>query len=209
MPVTRPFSSIRPSWLILSFTAGFLLAMGASELVLQWQDAELRVAAPRVHFLSGQPLERLHDGRTVPFDFQLLLFADRTRPLARSLERFDISYDLWEEKFSVSRLSVARRGGRKTVSHLTANAAEAWCLENLSIGTAGIAGDQPVWVRLEIRAGDGKETPPVFQGGDGGISLASLVEIFSRPSRKSQPSWMVESGPLRLADWKVLGTRGS
>ena len=66
---------------------------------------EIRVTAPSLHFLTGKSLSRLHDGAAVPFDFQLIITAgSKNNVVARSLERFTVSYDVWEEKFSVVRV---------------------------------------------------------------------------------------------------------
>lgn len=181
--------------------------MAAGELLVHWQDDQLRVSAPRVHFLSGIALERLHDGAAVPFDVQLsLTMESKTRVVSRSLERFIVSYDLWEEKFSVRK----PRPLLRSVSHLSASAAEAWCMENVSVSTNGIDPDQPLWVRLDVRTGDLKDPPPMFGApDDGGISLASLIEIFSRPARRLQPNWMVEAGPMHLSEIKRMNGRGT
>jgi hypothetical protein len=190
-------------WLIASFLAGFGCAMWAEELILHWKEDRLRLSAPKFHFLDGKPLDRLKNGSSVPFDFQLTLSAgSKNDVFQRAAERFVFSYDLWEEKFSVSKV----RAPRRNISHLTAAAAESWCLDNVQISTAGLAGDQPLWVRLEIRSDD-RDQPPVL--GDPGISLTSLIEIFSRPARGAQPHWILEAGPLRLDDIKRSSGRGT
>ena len=169
----------------------------------------LRVSAPQLHFLTGKPLERLHNGASMAFDFQLSALADRPstattpRILERAVERFLMSYDLWEEKFSISRSSRPAR----SVSHLSVVAAEAWCLENLSLPAAALAPDKPFWLRLELRVEDPKDRPGVVA--DPGIILTRLIELFSRPSRSQQASWLVEDGPFRLADLSKAKGRGS
>ncbi len=85
-------------------------------------------ARPTLHFLTGKSLSRLHDGAAVPFDFQLIIAAgSKNNVVARSLERFTVSYDVWEEKFSVVRVRDFRRSGMR----LSASSAEAWCLDNI------------------------------------------------------------------------------
>lgn len=153
---------------------------------------ELRVAAPRIHFLSGRPLDRLHDGVSVPFDFQLTLFSGtRDTPFRRTVERFVISYDLWEESFKVTRVRGARRMG------LSASGVEHWCLDNLAVSTAGVPPGSRMWVRLEIRAQDSPEA--VSAPSDPGISLTSLIELFSRPARNPQ-HWTLDSTAFHLED---------
>ena len=159
--------------------------------VLRAND-DLRVSAPRVHFLSGQPLTRLHDGVSVPFDFQLTLFSgNRDTPFRRTVERFVVSYDLWEETFKVARVRGARRTG------LSASGVENWCLQNLSVSAAGVPPSNKMWVRLEIRAQDSPEGAAGVN--DPGISLTSLIELFGRPPRNAQ-HWMLDSTAFRLDD---------
>jgi hypothetical protein len=159
--------------------------------VLRVND-DLRVAAPRIHFLSGQPLDRLHDGMSVPFDFQLTLFSGtRQTPVRRTVERFVVSYALWEENFKVVRVRGAGRTG------LSASGVERWCLENLTVPTAGIPPGNNLWVRLEVRAQDSPEE--VLGSDDPGISLTHLIDLFSRPARNPQ-HWTLDSTAFRLED---------
>jgi len=164
--------------------------------VVRMQD-DLKVAAPKLHFLSGKPLERLHNAMAVPFDFQLTLFnGSRDTPYRRSAERFVVSYDIWDEQFSVTRM----RSPRKTVMGLaSAASAETWCLDNLLISPAGVPGTNKLWLRLEIRAEDPRDVASVL-GGDQGISLSGLVELFSRPPGNAQERWAVDSDPFRLSE---------
>ena len=70
-------------------------------------------------------------------------------------------------------------------------------------------------MRLEIRAEDGKDGPLFGRGGsvsDSGISLTSLIEIFSQPARSSSRTgdptkWAVHAGraeaehSTRIVEW--------
>lgn len=183
------------------FLSGFVIAVWAEELIVNFHSERLHITAPQVHFLINKPLERLRNGATVTFDFQLSLLTDSNFRLRdRALERYAVSYDLWEEKFSVKQL----RTSLKTSSLLTAKAAEAWCVENISLAPGTIGPDEPVWLRLEVRGGDGKESPIFGRDNirDSGISLTSLIEIFSRPATSQQLRVIAQAGPLRLADLK-------
>jgi hypothetical protein len=156
---------------------------------------DIRVAAPSLHFLTGKSLARLHDGAAVPFDFQLIIASgSKDNVVARSLERFTVSYDVWEEKFSVVRVRDLHRSGMR----LSAASAESWCLDNIVIPAAGLPAGQQLWARLEIRSAEPKE--PLASAS--GINLATLIDIFSRPSRPQQDRWSVESAPFQLADLK-------
>ena len=167
----------------------------SSGLLPHRESGELHVTAPSLHFLTGKSLSRLHDGAAVPFDFQLIVTAgSKDNVVARSFERFTVSYDVWEEKFSVVRVRDFRRSGMR----LSAGSAESWCLDNIVILTAGLPPGQALSARLEIRSAESKE----LLGATSGINLATLIEIFSRPSRPQQDRWSVESAPFQLSELK-------
>ena len=156
---------------------------------------DIHVTAPALHFLTGKSLARLHDGRPVPFDFQLIVTAgSKDNVVARALERFTVSYDVWEEKFSVVRVSDFRRSSTR----LSAAGAESWCLDNILVPAASLPPGQQLWARLEIRSAEPKD--PL--GASAGINLATLIEIFSRPSRPQQDHWSMESAAFQLAELK-------
>lgn len=160
---------------------------------------DIHITAPSLHFLTGKSLARLHDGAAVPFDFQLVITAgSRDNVVARSLERFTVSYDVWEEKFSVVRVRDFHRSGMR----LSAASAESWCLDNIFVPAAGLPADRQLWAHLEIRSAESKE--PLAE--TSGINLATLIEIFSRPTRPQQDHWSMESAAFQLADLKS-GTR--
>jgi hypothetical protein len=191
--------TIKLWWLIAAFLFGLAAAMVAEDLILDWKGQRLEFSAPRVHFLAGRPLERLRNAAPVPFDFQITLWAgDRNHVYRRSAERFVVSYDLWEESFAVTRMQAPR----KSASHLSSLAAEAWCLEQMSMDVSGLPESEPFWARLEIRAEDLKEPAPLFGRGrvdESGINLmASLIDIFSRPPQGAQSHWSMDAGPLTL-----------
>lgn len=154
---------------------------------------QLHIAAPRLHFLIGEAFDRLRDGATVKYDFQLTARTDRNGKLvARTEEHFAISYDLWEEKFAITKLGSAPR----SVSHLSALTAEAWCVDNTSIPVAALAGNPAFWLRLDYRAAD--SAPPANQPDNSGFTLSGLIDIFSRRTRGEQLHGFEEAGPLRL-----------
>jgi len=189
----------RRHWLLASMAIPLSCVGAAERLDLTWDGDDLHVAAPQLHFLTGKPLDRLKDGAAVVFLTQLTLTTDNfTTVLRRKPERFVFSYDLWEEKFSVTKLGE----GQRTASHLSAAAAEAWCFDNLSISTSDLPQDRPFWLRFEIRAAEPKDEAAVI--GDSGLNLTRLIEIFSRRPRDQQPEWTAQAGPLRLGDLKRL-----
>jgi hypothetical protein len=158
---------------------------------------DVHISAPTLHFLTGKSLARLHDGAAVPFDFQLIITSgSRNNVVARALERFTVSYDLWEEKFSVVRVRDFRRSGMR----LSVGSAESWCLDNIFVPAGDLPADQPLRARLEIRSAEISQALPALP--DSGINLATLIEIFSRPSRPQQDRWSVDSAPFQLASLK-------
>jgi hypothetical protein len=176
---------------------GCMTAASSSEgLQVRLERERIRVAAPQLRFVTGNPLERLHSGAPAPFAIQLSLSTDRwSNTLLRDIERFVFSYDLWEEKFSVAKLGRPRR----TVSQLEVRAAEGWCVDEMALDPAGIAERQPFWLRLEVRAENPGEQPLDVSEG---VSLTKLVELFSRRGKREPSRWELDAGPLLLAELK-------
>jgi hypothetical protein len=173
------------------------LSVPSDQLFVRRASAEIHVTAPRLHFLTQQSLQRLHDGAVVPFDFQLTIAAgSKNTVVTRALERFTISYDVWQEKFAVTRL----RDFRKSSLNLSANAAETWCLDNIFVPASGVPADRELWARLEVRSVDAR--PQASAARDSSISLATLIEIFSRNPRPQQEHWSLESPAFHLSDLK-------
>ncbi|HET8550814.1 MAG TPA: hypothetical protein VFL57_22555 [Bryobacteraceae bacterium] len=178
--------------------AGLLLAVAvlalAQSLQVSQSADEVRVTAPGFHFLTGKPLERLQNGNTVAFDLLLTAFGEgKTTVLQRAFERFVISYDLWEQTYSVSRM----RSRRGQAAHLTATQAEEWCISGITLRASSLPKDDPVWFRLEVRPQEPKQSDPGFD--DSGPSLATLIEVFSRAGRSRHAEvWRVETGAVRL-----------
>lgn len=184
-------------WLLASCGAPLILGLSAQALGVRLDGDDLRVTAPQLHFLTDKPLEKLKDGATVVFLTQLSISTEVNAPaIKRAVDRFVVSYDLWEEKFSVMETG----GDRARASHLSPAAAEAWCLDHLAVGIGGLAPDKPFWVRLEMRAEDARDQAGVV--GDSGINLTRLIEIFSNPAHIQQMRWECVAGPMRLADFK-------
>ena len=184
----------RRLWLVAA-AAAVLPCLSAQTLAVRVDSGRLHVSAQKVQFLETKSLERLRDGASVVFAVQLtLLAASRSAVLARAAGRFAVSYDLWEEKFAVTHLAVPR----KAVSHLSAPQAEAWCLDNLALAAGGLSPDSSFWVRLDVRAENPQDTPA--PGEETGITLARLVEIFSRAQEPGESRKRTDAGPFRLKD---------
>ena len=172
--------------------------MFAEELILRAQGNRLDFSAPRVHYLTGRPLARLRNAEPVAFDFQVnLAAANKTNVVKQNTARFVISYDLWEERFAVTKTAPSR----KAAKHLTAAEAEVWCVQEMSIvDLNGVAANQPLWATMDIRAEEETEARLFSRRdiSDAGISLNGLIELFSKPSRATQAHWTLEAGPVTL-----------
>jgi hypothetical protein len=189
--------SIRAWWFIAAFLTGMVLAMGVEELILSAHDNRLEFSTP-VHFLSGQPMARLRNAAEVPFVIQTTLWSGTKKNVFRqATDRFMVSFDLWDETYSVTALEKPL----KRKSHLSAAAAEKWCLEQMTLDTTGLSGSERIWTLLDIRAEDPPPSGSLFgrgQIGESGISLTPLIEVFSRPPHSQQPHWTISRGPETL-----------
>ena len=185
---------------------------GASDSLSVFLDGDyLRINLPHIDFLKGKPLERLKDGATVIFNGHLKLSASPSAllPLAQSYASFALSYDIWEERFSVTKLTQSKEA-RHTWSHLSAQAAEEILLGNLVIDRGQVPGDRDFFVQLELRPDDARDQLGII--GNPGIDVTRfLIEMFGRPPRIPQERILYSSGPFRLSELKkteVRSTRG-
>jgi hypothetical protein len=197
---------VQPIGVAVSVTAAAFaaaVAVFAQDVLVRLSGEHLRVSAPGFHFITGKPLENLKNGLTVPFDIQVSVLAEgKMTILDRSFERFIISYDLWEERFSVTRM----RSTRASASHLTAGAAEAWCLEKFNLSTARLPEDKPFWVRVDVRARNSRDTGN--NNDEGSLSLSTLIDILSRPAKKpGEYEWRAESMPVRLSELRRAASK--
>ena len=181
----------RRRWLAASIVTPLGWSLASPRLLIRRDGQNLRISAPQIRFLNGKPLEQLKNGANVGFLTQISISVD-TGLLVRQVDRFVLSYDLWEEKFSATRLGPPAR----TASRMNVPAAEAWCLDDLTPIPAALTPSRPFWIKLELRVEDPKESVGIV--GEPGINLTRLVEIFSRPPRNPQQRWMETAGPLRL-----------
>src|SRR5437764_2795466 len=123
----------------------------------------------------------------------MTLFSDtRGTVFKRTAERLVVSYDLWEEKFSVT----IPGGSKRRLLNVSAAEAESWCLENLAISAMGLAPNRPFWLRFDLRTADRKELASIV--GDSGVSLTGLIDVFSRKPGVGEASFSRTAGPFRL-----------
>jgi hypothetical protein len=171
------------------------LHLCAQSLTVRHDSGRIRVSAPKVQFLEGRSLERLHNGASVVFAIQVALHTGAGgASVTRQAGRFAVSFDLWEERFAVALLGSPRKGA----SHLSAAEAEAWCLDNLPLPLAGLSPDSAFWVTLDVRLEEPDGGPPL--GEDLSVTVARLVELFSRPQQAGDARRQIRVGPFRLRD---------
>ncbi len=175
----------------------------SSELLVHVDGDYLHISAPRLNFLTGKTLEHLKDGASVAFIGQLSVTSTPNAiiPDARSVARFAVSYDIWDERFSVTKIG-QQPDSRRSVSHLSVQAAQNWCLDNLTIDRSLIPPDKLIYVRLDLRIEDPRDQLGIV--GEPGINITRLIEIFSRPARSAQQPWLLRNGPFRLADLRKV-----
>jgi len=186
------------------------VSSATEDLVVRLDGDYLRISLPHIDFLKGKPLDRLKDGASVAFIGHVTITTspNSITSLASEMARFAFSYDIWEERFSVTKLGETP-GARRTAAHLSAQAAENWCLDNLSIDRSWVPVDKPFYVQLDLFAEDSKDQSGII--GDPGINLTRLIEMLGRAPRGPRERWLLSSGPLRLADLKkgeIRGPRG-
>jgi hypothetical protein len=157
----------------------------------------LQIRTTRFAFLSGETVDRLKDGRSVRAELTLLVLPAPGKSALVTVRRiFGLSYDLWEERFAVTTVDTPRQ----TISHLTAAAAQAWCIDRMSVPLSSLgslrAADAAFWVRLEHRvlnAADGHATE------DSTFTLQGLIDVLSRRRRAESEGDAIEGGPFRLS----------
>jgi hypothetical protein len=172
-----------------------LLAAG-QPLLPHWSDGQLAVTAPTLKFLEGKPLDRLRNGQSVTFDFHLQVF-DGARPLGRSIQRFVLSYDLWEETFSAVQLSQnAPRTPVYSTSRLKSDAVAVWCLGRMRLPLPNVERNKPLTLQLEIRSAGSKIANPLRS--QGSVDLGVLVELFSRPPDPKESRFIATSQAFTL-----------
>ena len=179
----------------LAFTGSLAVPLEPQNVTIARTTEAVAVHAPNLGFIKGEPLARLKDGRSVRIDLDLMVLpGPGGTAVARARQTFILSYDLWEERFAVTQAGTPPR----QASYLTASAAEAWCLDHLTIplNELGKLRDAPFWIRLEYRIVDGNT--PADRDDAGGLSLKGLIDALSRRPKESGPTHAVEAGPFRI-----------
>lgn len=167
----------------------------AQTLTVDTAGDAVRIRAQGFSFLTGDPLARLKDGRSVRVELAAMVLPAPGRSVVAATRRiFALSYDLWEERFAVT--TVEKRS--QSVSHLALAAAEAWCVDQVAIpvnALGGLGRDLPFWVRLEYRVLD---TDPPADSKDSSYSLQGLIDALSRRRKTDSSTHALEAGPFSL-----------
>jgi hypothetical protein len=159
-----------------------------ADVSVKLEGDQLRVAAPQLHFLGSEVLQRLHNGIAVNYVFKIGITPNRySKPTTETSYRFIISYDIFEEKFAVSRIEPNPR----SITHLSEAAAQLWCLDSISLSTTGLAADQSFWVTMEYQS---VEPKPTTESGDPDRTLIDA----SRKAQREESRGTIMGGPFSL-----------
>jgi hypothetical protein len=181
--------------LLMAVTLASLDArLGSQSMTVTTKGGEVRVQAPGFRFISDHTLARLKDGLTVRVEIEMRVLAGpgAASAAAQNRQTFVLSYDLWEERFAAT---VSGTGSR-SISHLTAAAAEAWCIQQLLVPVSGLGSlrSQPFWIRLESQIVDGGSSGRE----DEGLTLRGIIDTLSRRQASEKTSHSTEGGPFQV-----------
>lgn len=197
----RERGTTRRSWLLACFTVPLFRARGATNFSVTYDGDNLYPAAPDFHFLTPKVVARLRDSAdTQAFISQLTIFGGQNEAIIRQVHaRLVVSYSIWEDTFTVAIPGFHSQEG------LSAAKAESWCLENLAISASGLDPNKPFRMRFELRPVRRTDLSRVL--GDMGISIVSMIDIFSRRAGAGEETWTLETGWLRLIELPRLSGR--
>ena len=179
------------------------LALAAWPIALHAQSITVRAVGDMVHvrasalgLIEGRVADHLRDGRAVRVDFALAVVEKAGgRLIAQATQSFNVSFDIWEQRFAVTRLGTTPR----SVSHLTSKDAESWCVDNITVPVAALGRfgrDMPFWVQLEFRVHD--PMPAANSDEDSTFTLGRLITVLSRRRQDQELTRKIEGGPFRL-----------
>jgi hypothetical protein len=172
------------------------LAVVAQSFDVRAVAGMLQLRGSGVGLIEGRVADHLKDGRSVRVDFELtVLEKPRGGAVAHGQYGFIVSYDLWEQRFAVTRAGTPPR----SISHLTARNAEGWCLENMTVPLTSMgrfARDVPFWIRIDYRVED--RAPAANPDDDSAFGLRTLIDVLSRRRQDEMPGRSLEGGPFRV-----------
>lgn len=193
---STPALITRVTLVIVATLAWPAARLGSQSVSVVTENGGVGVRAPGFRFIDGEPLVRLKNGQSVRVELELSVLAEAGGPAAaRRRQPFIISYDLWEERFAVALPGSPARA----ISHLSSTAAEAWCLQQLTVPITALGNlgrTLPFWIRLDYRVLNG--SAPADRD-DEGFTLRGLIEVFSR-RQTGEVSRSIAAGPFRLPE---------
>jgi hypothetical protein len=173
------------------------LSLSAQTLTARTVANELHLRASGLAFIAGPVLDRLQDGRSVRIDFEVIVLEKPQGAIvARAQHSFNLSFDLWEQRYAATRTGPMPR----SISHLTARAAEDWCLDNVTVPLTSlgrIGRDAPFWVRVDYRVQDRMSGT---NDDESTFTLQTLIDVLSRRREEQNRGKSVEGGPFRLSN---------
>lgn len=185
----------------LGFAAIVWLALppllAAQSLTVRAAGDMLQVRGTGLRLIEGVVADHLKDGRSVRVDFEMtILDKAQGTPITQNRQSFILSFDLWEQRYAVTRAGAAPR----SISHLAARDAEAWCLENMAIPLTALgrfARDLPFWIHVEYRVQD---QPPPVTDAESPFTLRTLIEALSRRRPEEALARSIDTGPFRIGN---------
>jgi hypothetical protein len=194
----RPRASFWQANLLTLVFLVTVVTLSAQSLTVSAVADALRVQARDFNLIDGPVLARLKEGRSVRIDFELTVLGEpEGAAVTQVMQGFTLSFDLWEERFAVSRTGSPPR----SVSHLRARDAESWCLQNLTIPVAALnqhGRRNPFWIRLAYRVQDVASAPNEAPGER--FTIGGLIDRLSRRREQDDLAKSIEAGPFRLAN---------
>ena len=182
--------------LAAALTSVSLVTLAAQSATVRAERDQLHVRAPGFSFIRGEPLARLKDGQSVRVELALSVHARPGDPsVAETRASFDLSYDLWDERFAVTLAG----SPAQSASYLTPRDAEIWCLDRVTVPLTAIGRlgrDAPLWVHLEYLVSDDVDAA----AGDTGMTLRGLIDRLSRRREVSNLRGAMDAGPLILTN---------
>ena len=179
------------------------ISLNAQTLTVEAAGDTLKVRVSGFSFLSGEPVARLKDGRSVRIELAAMVLHGAEKKAAATTRRIiALSYDLWEERFAVTTVGPRSR----SASHLALAAAETWCVDQVAIplnALGALGRDASFWVRLEYHIVDGDAAA---QSPDAGYTLQGMIDLFSRRRKTSSTGSgaSTSSGPASSTSPTVL-----
>jgi hypothetical protein len=168
-----------------------------SQLKVELHGDYLSVNAPQLHFLAGKAMQKLQNGSTLNCLMTLSVTPRHgVKPVFFVKERLIVSFDLWEETYSI----IESRPGGRSASRLTPEMVEDWFLEKVKIPVRSIPDGEFFMIVFECRT-EGNDAGEIGQDSST-TTLAALIDLFGRKKHEAPVRWEASAGPLRLDDLK-------